>query len=509
MRAQKISISSQYLQLCKWAGGVLVFAFCLATCRMQNSNALTGNPAFSRVSGNTGAINATRPDMPLKIKGTNGVYITADQTTKTLTIEGSGAGLTDTVVNSFANRTGHVLPTYSDYSSWFPRKSDISKVGFTGQYGDLINPPPISAVGMSGQWNDIEGKPAFGSAASKNAPTSGNASSGQVVMGNDTRLSGNEPSLGNPLVDGYCPSKTTSGVVTWVACGGMRGYDGLDGRTFACAILGTQSVVYDASGLNPTPLSLYQAVLYKNGSLVYPSAYSWSVPVSNTLLSGSGSSSTFTPALFGIFSSSKYDNRVRVQLTYSSMTVCQTSAPIAVAKIGAQGPQGPPGAAVVTKPTTITAFNTTPGGGPLVMQASVAEGSSASQFEIRDPSNGATRWYCSADGCDWKTLAGAKLVRVDNSGRIISYHPNGITVAFAIISSGIKKSFDSSGNLTRRELPNGLTQYFKNGRVKFQILTGSQAGGLEIDSKNTCCGCHNQRAQFISKSVGRWYPPKG
>ena len=53
--------------------------------------------------------------------------------------------------------------------------SDLKPVAFSGSYKDLINTPTL------------------GSAASKNVPSTGNASTSEVVMGNDSRLSNSRP----------------------------------------------------------------------------------------------------------------------------------------------------------------------------------------------------------------------------------------------------------------------------------------------------------------------------
>ena len=46
---------------------------------------------------------------------------------------------------------------------------------------------------FSGAYGDLSGKPTLGTASAKDVPTSGNASTTQVVMGNDTRLSDSRP----------------------------------------------------------------------------------------------------------------------------------------------------------------------------------------------------------------------------------------------------------------------------------------------------------------------------
>jgi trimeric autotransporter adhesin len=47
----------------------------------------------------------------------------------------------------------------------------------------------LASVAASGDYDDLSGKPTLGTSSTKDAPTTGNASSTQVVLGNDTRLS--------------------------------------------------------------------------------------------------------------------------------------------------------------------------------------------------------------------------------------------------------------------------------------------------------------------------------
>lgn len=51
----------------------------------------------------------------------------------------------------------------------------------------------LKAVAFSGSYTDLINKPTLGSAASKNVPSSGNASTSEVVMGNDSRLTNSRP----------------------------------------------------------------------------------------------------------------------------------------------------------------------------------------------------------------------------------------------------------------------------------------------------------------------------
>lgn len=77
-------------------------------------------------------------------------------------------------------------------------------------------------------WSGVTDKPTLGTAAALNVPTTGDATSGQVVKGDDTRLSdartptahnhdaAYEDQLGNPTVDGQILSSSMAGVRGWI-----------------------------------------------------------------------------------------------------------------------------------------------------------------------------------------------------------------------------------------------------------------------------------------------------
>lgn len=121
--------------------------------------------------------------------------------------------------------------------------------------------------------------------------------------------------------------------VTWntstaymIGAAGTDGTDGIDGANGKTALLfitgGKTNAVYDTSGLNPLPApSAFSAELYVDGSLVAPDTFAWSVPASNTLMTGSGSDSTFTPGYATPYDVDKGDNRVLLTVTYDGLTV--------------------------------------------------------------------------------------------------------------------------------------------------------------------------------------------
>lgn len=54
--------------------------------------------------------------------------------------------------------------------------------------GDYLTENDVATVALTGSYSDLENKPTFGTAATKDVPTSGDAANTQVVMGNDSRL---------------------------------------------------------------------------------------------------------------------------------------------------------------------------------------------------------------------------------------------------------------------------------------------------------------------------------
>ena len=106
---------------------------------------------------------------------------------------------------------------------------------------------------------------------------------------------------------------------------------GGNGKTYLLFITGGKTnAVYDTSGANPLPApTAFGCELYENGSLVTPGSYAWSVPASNSLLSGSSATATFTPTLASTFDANKGDNRVLLTATYAGQTV-KAVQPIAI-----------------------------------------------------------------------------------------------------------------------------------------------------------------------------------
>ena len=124
-------------------------------------------------------------------------------------VPASGNASTVQVVMGNDTRLSNARPA-SDVSSWAKASTKPTYTAAEVGLGNVGNFKAVSTVAsqglstteqsnaranigagtsnFSGAYNDLTGKPTLGTAAAKDVPTSGNASTAQVVMGNDTRL---------------------------------------------------------------------------------------------------------------------------------------------------------------------------------------------------------------------------------------------------------------------------------------------------------------------------------
>lgn len=95
----------------------------------------------------------------------------------------SGSPVTGSGTLALAFASGYSLPTTAKQGQW----DQAYGWGNHASAGYALA-SSLAAVSTSGSYNDLIGKPTLGTAASKDAPSAGNATSTQVVLGNDTRL---------------------------------------------------------------------------------------------------------------------------------------------------------------------------------------------------------------------------------------------------------------------------------------------------------------------------------
>jgi hypothetical protein len=100
-------------------------------------------------------------------------------------------------VSSFNGRSGNVTPQSGDYAANIVEfdPSNNALISTTVQaaieevQGNVATlDSSLKTVAKTGSYNDLTNKPTLGTAAAKDVPASGNASSAQVVLGSDTRL---------------------------------------------------------------------------------------------------------------------------------------------------------------------------------------------------------------------------------------------------------------------------------------------------------------------------------
>jgi hypothetical protein len=129
-------------------------------------------------------------------------------------------------------------------------------------------------------------------------------------------------------------------------------YDGARGpagpAVFCNISGGVRSVTYDSAGLNPSAMSAFAVHLFEGSAAITPQYWSWYTGGASNRIYGTGLSSTFTPSVKPVFSLASSNNYVAVQVRYSTANggnrYCVAGVPIAVTRIGAQGPQGAQGA---------------------------------------------------------------------------------------------------------------------------------------------------------------------
>lgn len=75
----------------------------------------------------------------------------------------------------------------------------------------ILNKPTLATVATSGAYTDLSGSPTLGTSAALNVAAAGNAASGEVVKGNDTRLTDARTPLAHTHVAADISNSTTVG----------------------------------------------------------------------------------------------------------------------------------------------------------------------------------------------------------------------------------------------------------------------------------------------------------
>lgn len=212
---------------------------------------------------------------------------------------------------------------------------------YIGTYVD--SNPTDSALPSAYQWVLIKG--AQGPTGNQGIPgtngVDGTTSYLHIKYSNDggtTFTASGGETVGDYLgqyVDNTLLDSTNPADYTWAL---IKGADGSNGKSYLLFITGGKTnAVYDESGANPLPApTAFSAELYEDGTLVTPDTFAWSVPATNSLLSGSSSTATFTPTLAASYDTAKGDNRVLLTCNYAGQTV-KAVQPIVISKQASAG----------------------------------------------------------------------------------------------------------------------------------------------------------------------------
>lgn len=156
--------------------------------------------AVASVNGKTGVVTLTKADVGLgnvdNTSDANKPVSTAQQTALNAKVTAAG---------------GSVAATVAAFSQSGSRTNIVSGETLAVIFGKLMKWfADLSAVAFSGSYSDLSNKPTLGTAAAKDIASSGNASTIQIVMGNDTRLSDNR----TPAALSVTADKIAAGAVT-------------------------------------------------------------------------------------------------------------------------------------------------------------------------------------------------------------------------------------------------------------------------------------------------------
>ncbi len=364
----------------RWAGYLSVVSFCLwqviALAAPGDVTTAAGGVFHKYSFAGKGSIKPTRPKDTLHFRYTSGVG-GIDVAGKVVTFTFPAA----TFSGSYLDLTNKPLLFSGAYADLSGKPSLFSGVYadltgkptlFSGSYTDLTNKPSIPSAQVNSDWNAESGI-----AQILNMPAFTRGYDG--YDGSQIFTGAGAPSSGTGTASDYYMNTSNGDVylkegspTAWALKGNLKGpagnngTNGAVGKNYVCVITGgIRSLLYDKDSHNPVPTMVSFGVeLREDGTVVTPASYSWSVPASGSLLSGSSSASVFSPTVNSTFSPASADNRVDVTVTYGSVT-CKATAPVPATRIGDTGAQGSPD----TKTDIYTKITTAVNGDVLNTQA--------------------------------------------------------------------------------------------------------------------------------------------
>lgn len=319
----------------------------------------------------------------------------------------------------------------------------------------VLNPPVT--------WTGVTGKPTvFTPDAHTQDASTITGLAAVATMGTYTSLT-NKPTIPQVcqpggIFDGYTPVK---GVDYF---DGATGAQGPIGKDYVCIIdSGPLSFSYDQYGLNPLPAMFpYTAKMYENGLIVTPATTTWSVPATNTVLSGSGTGASFQPTVFGTYSAAKMNNWIKATLSYNGKT-CVAAVPVAISKVGTQGPKGDPGAPGTVSQAQVLDLLEQPGGHAIWRQPLSPQTDADVMFATRNTATGSVTSFLTGGGMmGFQDVNGIAYVTINpltnaiegrdtinklrlsisRQGTITTYHTDGTTPVFQLYSTGKSPNYE-------------------------------------------------------------------
>lgn len=161
-----------------------------AWVRAQNYGSGTGGEVNTGSNVNTLGVGVYKSKVgaDLQFKGvraaSNRVAITDNTGNNTVDVDVNTANLSLPATQITGLAPVATSGVYNDLTG----KPTLSTVATSGAYNDLTGKPTLSTVATTGTYNDLSGKPTLGTSTALNVPATGNAATGEVVKGDDSRL---------------------------------------------------------------------------------------------------------------------------------------------------------------------------------------------------------------------------------------------------------------------------------------------------------------------------------
>ena len=161
-------------------------------------------------------------------------------------------GTTYLITDRVSGTLGQI--SYNDLAD----KPNLATVATSGSYNDLSNKPTLSTVAGTGSYTDLTNKPTLGSAAALDVAATGDASTTEVVKGDDTRLTDARTPVAHTHtvsnITDFPASMPASDVYSWAKASTKPSYTASEVGAVATTAKGAANGVaeLDANGLVPS-----------------------------------------------------------------------------------------------------------------------------------------------------------------------------------------------------------------------------------------------------------------